>query len=414
MFSPRRGTWQWAPAYLRLPVLRSPDVSARDAPATSEVNSMKPSRVSLAFTAILLFAGLAAGQVQPSFPKPSGPFDVGRLEIDVTDASRAEGFTDDPADKRRLLVSVYYPAEVPAGSKHAAYGTPELMAVWPFFNEERRAWLSLGYAGVPAASGRFPVLVFSPGAGNLTLYYSSLLYDVASRGFVIAALWHPYTTEVVAFPDGTVLRSNPAGGIGGIPPGEQQARLEQLGAVWATDQRFVVDQFAVWNAQHPVLRGHLDLQRVGTLGHSMGGAAAAQAAHVDQRIDAAINMDGAMFGSVTREGSRVPFLLLEAERPVLSEGELKQVGLTREQADAWIASLVNLQATTVARSREARAQKLERAKHNTFMTDLLFFTTALPAARRAALVGDVDPVPAFGQISTWIGEFMTAHVQRAK
>jgi predicted dienelactone hydrolase len=146
----------------------------------------------------------------------------------------------------------------------------------------------------------------------------------------------------------------------------------------------------------------------------LGGAAAAQAAHVDPRIDAAVNMDGAMFGTVTTEGSRVPFLLVEAERPVLSDGELKQVGLTREQADALIASLVNVQATTIARSREARSRKLERSKHNTFMTDLLFFTTALPAARRAALVGDVDPLPAFGQISTWIGEFMTAHVQETK
>jgi predicted dienelactone hydrolase len=302
---------------------------------------------------------------------------------------------------------------VPASGTHAAYGTSELIAVWPFFNDERRVWLSPGYAGVPVADGRFPVLVFSPGVGNLTLYYSSLLYEIASRGFVIAALWHPYSTEVVAFPDGTVLRSNPAGGMN-VPPGEQQAKLERLGAVWAADQRFVLDQCAAWNAQHSVLRGHLDLQRVGAFGHSLGGAAAAQAAHVDPRIDAAVNMDGAMFGTVTTEGSRVPFLLVEAERPVLSDGELKQVGLTREQADALIASLVNVQATTIARSREARSRKLERSKHNTFMTDLLFFTTALPAARRAALVGDVDPLPAFGQISTWIGEFMTAHVQETK
>ena len=170
---------------------------------------MKPSSVILAFTAILLLSSLAAAQVQPSFPKPSGPFDVGRLEVDVTDASREEGFTDDRTDRRRLLVSLDYPAAVPAGGKHAAYGTPELTAVWPFFNEERRVWLSPGYAGVPVADGRFPVLVFSPGVGNLTLYYSSLLYEIASRGFVVAAIWHPYSTEVVAFPDGTVLRITP-------------------------------------------------------------------------------------------------------------------------------------------------------------------------------------------------------------
>jgi len=65
-----------------------------------------------------------------------------------------------------------------------------------------------------------------------------------SRGFVIAALWHFYGTEVVTLPDGTVLRSNPAGGMNVIPPGEQQAKLERLGTVRAADQRFVLDQFA--------------------------------------------------------------------------------------------------------------------------------------------------------------------------
>ena len=107
-----------------------------------------------------------------------------------------------------------------------------------------------------------------------------------------------------------------------------------------------------------------------------------------------------MFGSVTREGSRVPFLLLEAERPVLSEGELKQVGLTREQADAWIASLVNLQATTVARSREARAQKLEPAPGVIILSmhaDESYIMRALGAGARGYLVKDAtdeDLIPA--------------------
>ena len=127
---------------------------------------MKPSSLIRAFTAILLFSSLAAAQVQPAFPDPSGPLDVGRLDIDVTDASRDEVFTDAPTDKRRLLVSVYYPATVPAGERHGAYGTPELAAAWPFFNEERRAWRAPGYTGVPMADGRFPVLLFSPGSAT--------------------------------------------------------------------------------------------------------------------------------------------------------------------------------------------------------------------------------------------------------
>ena len=241
---------------------------------------------SLLIVVVLLAAGRLSAQVQPAFPEPSGPFKVGRLEIDVTDASRDETFTDDTTDKRRLLV----------------------------------------------------------------------------------------------------------------------------GGVWAADQRFVLDQLATWNAQHPQLRDRLDLQRIGVFGHSLGGAAAAGAARLDERIDAAINLDGGMFGAVSTEGSRVPFLLVNAEIPVPSDAELKQAGMTREQADALLASIVEIRTRVVTRSKVGRAQTLGGARHNTFMTDLLFLTTAIPAEQRAPLVGNVDPTIAFGRITTWIGDFMAEHV----
>jgi dienelactone hydrolase len=365
----------------------------------------------------LALAGTIVAQPQPEFPELSGPFDVGRIEIDVTDAAREEVLTDDPDDRRRLLVSVYYPATVPQGAEHAPYGTPELAAAWQFFNEERRGWRSAGYASAPVADQLFPVLLFSPGLGNLSLYYSTVLHEIASRGYVVAALWHPYSTQVVAFPDGTVINSNPAGSMAATPPGEQSwVRLEKLGSVWVADQRFVLDQLAAWNEDHTVLRGHLDLERVGAFGHSLGGAAAAQAAHVDNRIDAAINMDGSMFGSITTDaqGSRTPFLLMQAEVPAPSDADLQQIGMTREQAEAWIKFSLDAQASLIARSRNARSQKLEGGLHNTFMTDVLFFAAALPPERRTALVGHIDPTAAFADISGWIADFMAEHVRDAK
>jgi predicted dienelactone hydrolase len=351
--------------------------------------------------------------VQPAWPELSGPFQVGRLELDVVDASRDEKFTDDPTDRRRLLVSVYYPATVPAGAQHAPYATPELAGVAPFFGGLRRdAWLSPSYANVPVADGRFPVLLFSPGLGSLTVHYESLLSELASRGFVVAALWHPYSAQVVAFPDGTVVWGNAAGSMNGAPAAEQEARHIQLCAVWAADQRFLLDRLAVWNEQHAQLRGRLDLERAGAIGHSLGGAAAAQAAYEDERIDAAINLDGAMFGSVTTEGLRAPFLLLVGEPPVMTDTQIQQAGWSREQADAWIDAIANGHAGTIARSRDARSQKLDGAKHNAFMTDVLF--SDLPAEQRRGQTGDVEPTAAFKQISDWIGEFTAANVRDAK
>lgn len=352
-------------------------------------------------------------QGEPAWPELRGPFEVGRLEIDVTDASRDETFTDDPTDKRRLLVSVYYPATVPAGARHAPYGTPELTGVAPFFAGRRRdAWLSPSHTNVPVADGQFPVLLFSPGLGSLTVFYESLVSELASRGFVVAALWHSYSAQVVAFPDGTVVWGNAAGGMSGVPAEELAARHTQLCLVWAADQRFLVDRLAIWNEQHAQLRGRLDLERIGAFGHSLGGAAAAQAAQDDERLDAAINMDGAMFGSVTTEGSRVPLLLLVGERPVMSDAELQQAGMSREQAESWIGAIEDARTATIVRSRDARSQKLEGANHNAFMTDVLF--SDLPAEQRIAQAGDVDPAAAFVQISAWAGDFMAEHVRDAK
>jgi dienelactone hydrolase len=372
-------------------------------------------RISLvALSAALSLTRLIAAQ--PGFPEPSGPFDVGRIEIDVTDASRDEAFTDDPADKRRLLVTVYYPATVAAGTEHALYGTPELAAAFPFFDQERRAWRTSSYAGVPVANERFPVLLFSPGLGSPTLFYSSLLSEIASHGYVVAALWHPYSTQVVAFPDGTVLSGNPAGGLSPAPPDEQEARIEKVVLVWVADQRFVLDQLTAWNQQHDLLRGHLDLARIGAFGHSLGGATAVQAAHEDNRIDAAINMDGAMFGTVMTDarGSRAPFLFVAAEVPAPTDADLQRIGMTREQAEARMKSILDARASLIARSRDARSQTLERGLHNTFHTDLLFFTAALPQEQRVGIVGDVDPASAFADISGWIAEFMTTNVRDAK
>jgi hypothetical protein len=119
-----------------------------------------------------------------------------------------------------------------------------------------------------------------------------------------------------------------------------------------------------------------------------------------------------MFGDVTTEGLRVPFLLFVGERPVLTDAALQQAGMSREQSDAWIDAIANAHAATITRSGDARSEKLDGAKHNAFMTDVVF--SDLPAEQRRAQTGDVDPAAAFGEISARVGEFMAEHVRDAK
>ena len=45
------------------------------------------------------------------FPRPSGLYQVGTVTYHWIDAAREETFTDDQADRRELMVQIWYPAE---------------------------------------------------------------------------------------------------------------------------------------------------------------------------------------------------------------------------------------------------------------------------------------------------------------
>src|SRR5687768_1634874 len=51
------------------------------------------------------------------FSPPAGPFAVGTHEFLWVDQKREEPFTKDPADRRHLLVRVWYPAEPAPGKE---------------------------------------------------------------------------------------------------------------------------------------------------------------------------------------------------------------------------------------------------------------------------------------------------------
>src|SRR6266545_2059260 len=44
------------------------------------------------------------------FPPPTGPYAIGTLTYHWVDAGRPEDFTDDPNDRRELMVQIWYPA----------------------------------------------------------------------------------------------------------------------------------------------------------------------------------------------------------------------------------------------------------------------------------------------------------------
>jgi pimeloyl-ACP methyl ester carboxylesterase len=103
--------------------------------------------------------------------------------------------------------------------------------------------------------------------------------------------------------------------------------VDKLLAAWCADTAFVLSRLKQWNASDPSERftGRLDMTRVGVFGHSFGGATAAQFCHDDSRCKAGIDVDGAPFGSVVREGMDKPFLFLLSDHSHESGAESDRI-----------------------------------------------------------------------------------------
>lgn len=260
--------------------------------------------------------GLSAALPVFEFPKSTGPFQVGTEVRHLTDPHRREILSSNPNDPRELMVQIWYPVDPSFRGELASYRNKDVTN-W------RTAQLALvktnAYLSAPVVSTQssYPVLMFSPPWSGQRVQNTFQVQELASHGYIVVAMDHPYGTDVTAFPDGRIAHTK----LGvGEDYSSQEAfehflrEAEQQVEVRASDARFVIDKLEEFNRQDPkgLLTGKLDLNRIGIFGHSLGGSVAAQACWLDARFKAALDMDGMVAGESAHEGSNCPiFFMME-------------------------------------------------------------------------------------------------------
>jgi predicted dienelactone hydrolase len=277
------------------------------------------------FVAWLGGGPLAAQQVSAAIPanlftRPTGLYGIGTDDWLWIDDRRPESYTKDPADKRRLPIQVWYPADSVEGRVPAPYirRPAEFGAGSPFKSVEHVTTNSVVGAPLASAQRTYPVLVYSPGAGSARFGATFLTELLASHGYVVFSIDHPGLNRSVLYSDGTPFQPDSLDQPHPAPNQDMRATLtrsmDYLNTVafpiWLEDSRFVLDRIEALNRAPGPFRGRLDLDRIGMLGWSFGGAAAIELLRTDPRVKAAVNQDGRLFGGVMTEpvGPR-PFML---------------------------------------------------------------------------------------------------------
>lgn len=179
------------------------------------------------FSLVLPFISLAGALM---LPNPTGPYPVSVVVGSLTDKSRIDPYApSDSTRQRRVMTSLFLPVystAVRSKVRTVPYMTPlvaedyGLLATTiglpnsTFASFEVNTTQVLGgrcsnksRSTSSARRPRLPLIIFSPGFGQSRLLYGTMARSMASEGYAVVTIDHPYDASVVEFPDGSFVRN---------------------------------------------------------------------------------------------------------------------------------------------------------------------------------------------------------------
>lgn len=282
-------------------------------------------------------------------PRLTGLYLIGTQSTCFTDSDRIDPYTSD-GQLRRVMVRFWYPSDLKSEQKYPYMGDRMPLLQAAFANQTRMPlWLSKlmlrdlmtdAYSNVPLSTkeSAYPVVLFSHGlSGVPTDMYASIIENLASHGYIVVAIDHPYLNIITRFSTGEVVSSQ-AISDQFQRMNQQDQRKFQMDAieVYKADMRLVIDQLELLNQDsNSIFYTHLDLDRIGVMGHSAGGTAAIEFCRSDDRCKAAADLDGWYDHVIGQEPLKQPLLLMFGSKSI-ERGEptteyLQIKGITREQ-----------------------------------------------------------------------------------
>lgn len=213
----------------------------------------------------------------------TGEYDVASVNAILIDESRVETFEND-GSKREVPVYFFYPESAKE-------------------NET------------------YPLVVFSHGAFGYYQSNTSTYMELASHGYVVVSVEHPYHSMFTKDTDGKTIVVDPefmqkTQYVNSENVTEEEIfdctsqwiklRLDDVNFVIdsiesATMQHTIADNWYVENGNEDVILGvlnQIDCDKIGMMGHSLGGATAVSIGRMRDDIDAVVDFDGTMIGEI--------------------------------------------------------------------------------------------------------------------
>lgn len=172
-------------------------------------------------------------------------------------------------------------------------------------------------------AGKFPLVVFSHGAFGYYQSNTSTYMGLASNGYVVASVEHPYHSFFTRDTDGKTvivnkefLKEVQCVNDDTVSPDEAAEIYSKWLTVRTADMNYVIDSIKSagdggrldeeWYVKGPEDKEEIleavsmaDTRKIGVMGHSLGGASSVELGRIREDIGAVIDLDGTMLGEET-------------------------------------------------------------------------------------------------------------------
>ena len=223
----------------------------------------------------------------------------------------------------------------------------------------------------PEAVGRYPLTLYSHGAASTMEANDSTCRELASHGYVVAAVAHPYHAMFVTDANGVTtsvdsefMQLSMSGPLTHTNE-EMLVYYQEWMKTRTDDLNFVLDTILTHAEKKDAdVFTRIDPDHIGLFGHSMGGAACQAIGRQRTDIDAVIVLEGMMLGELTGadktgftyNSTRYPLPLLDVNSDSVASHGMEQMFGSREYVNFSI----------VKHSADAREVTFRNAAHMNF------------------------------------------------
>ena len=361
-------------------------------------NEKRKKRAAIVWSAILSIL-LISGGMLPSFlfadyhgRAVTGEYTPAECEAILIDTDRTESFEND-GSYREVPMHFYYPENA---------------------------------ADLPEQS--LPLVIFSHGAFGYYQSNASTFLELASHGYAVISLDHPYHSFFTKDSNGKTITVDPGffrsamkiGGSDDMPESDAYNMTSEWMTLRESDMTAVIDQVKAagetgavpdtWhcdgNAADRILSllNAIDYNKIGLMGHSLGGATAVTVGRRDD-ISAVIDLDGTMLGEETGvkdgviQANELPY-----DKPLLcidSESHHQSLAESKEAGYIYVNNVILDNAVNGFET------YIKGAAHMNF-TDLPLFS---PPLARLLGTGDVDAGECIDQVNALVLGFFDSSLK---